>query len=162
MRNTHKVRSFLNDERAVSEEFTVLPALSIVMIGFALFIALLAQTYMAYAEHMNQLQNYQTTDGILQKLTNPDSYFIKEGGAINLSVLQNNTGPLQALCEQYNQSGISFLIRLSWKNITQDFPTSLLASPQNRIAVSKNIAVYLNEAQTTPATLSVLLWRESR
>jgi hypothetical protein len=161
MRYKIKVRSFLINKQAVSEEFTVLPALSIVMIGFALFAVLLAQTYTAYSEHINRLQNYQTADSILNKLTNPDCYFIKEGGLINLSLLQNDTSSLQGIYDQYRRVGIIFLLRLQWNDFIQDFPETLLAIPQNRIAVSKNLGIYLNEAQTIPGTLTILLWKES-
>jgi hypothetical protein len=111
MRNAINVRSFFKDERAVSEEFTILPALSVVMIGFVLFVTLLAQTYLAYADRVNQLQNYQTADTILQKLTNPDSYFIKEGGLIDIAILQNDTIFLQKLYVQYQRLGVSFVLR---------------------------------------------------
>jgi hypothetical protein len=156
-----KMRYFLGDEHAVSEEFTILPALSIVMIGFALFAVLLAQTYTAYEERMDRLQNYQTADGIVHKLTNPDCYFIREGGLIDVSTLQNDTGSLQILCEQYERSGVIFLLRLQWYNLTQDFPETLSIAPMNRIAVSKDVGIYLNEAQTVPGTLTIVLWEDT-
>jgi hypothetical protein len=158
MRKRIKIRSFLVDERGVSEEFTVLPALSIVMIGLALFIVLLAQTYTTYGERIERLQNYQTADGIIQKLTNPDCYFIREGGLIDLYTLQNDTGSLQSICAQYQKSRITFLLRLRWNNLTQDFPETPPMMPLNRVAVSKEVSIYLNEAQTIPGTLSILLW----
>jgi hypothetical protein len=149
------------DEWGISEEFTVLPALSIVMIGFALFIVLLAQTYTTYGERIEQLQNYQTADSIVNKLTNPDCYFIREGGLIDFYILQNDTGSLQILCKQYQRSGITFLLQLRWNDLTRDFPETLITIPLNRVAVSKNIGIYLNEAQTIPGTLTILLWKDS-
>ena len=82
-------RRFIKDENAISEEFTALPALSVVMIGFALFIVLMANTYSAYNTRIDSLEKYQTADFIAIKLTNPDCFFIKEGGVINLPVLEN-------------------------------------------------------------------------
>ena len=161
MQKTFKMRYFLVDEHAVSEEFTTLPALSIVMIGFALFIVLLAQTYTAYEERMDRLQNYQTADGIANKLTSPDCYFIREGGLIDVPILQSDTGSLQILCEQYERSGVIFLLRLQWNDLTQDFPETLSISPMNRVAVSKEVGIYLNEAQTVPGTLTIVLWEDS-
>jgi len=161
MKKTFKMRYFLVDEHAVSEEFTMLPALSIVMIGFALFVVLLAQTYTAYEERIDRLQNYQTADGIANKLTNPDCYFIREGGLIDVTILQSDTGSLQILCEQYERSGVIFLLRLQWNNLTQDFPDTLSIAPMNRIAVSKDVSIYLNEAQTVPGTLTIVLWGDS-
>jgi hypothetical protein len=161
MRNWIKIRSIFKDERAISEEFTILPALSIVMIGFALFVVLLAQTYLAYTDNINRLQNYQTTDGILQKLTNPDCYFIRNGGLIDIHILQNDTRSLQILCTQYQRVGITFVLRLQWGDQIQDFPADLLTDSRNRIAVSKEMGIYLNEAQTIPGIFTILLWRDS-
>lgn len=156
-----KKRCFLKNEHAVSEEFTVIPALSIVMIGFALFVVLLAQTYTAYTEHVDQLQHYQLANRIFQKLRNPDCYFIRESGLIDLSILQNDTESLQELCESYQRSGIFFLFRLHWNNKFQDFPELVSSVNGTPIAVSKQVGIYLNEAQTLPGTLTLLLWRRS-
>lgn len=160
MQNSIKIRPFLNDERAVSEEFTTLPALSIVMIGFALFIILLAQIYIAYGERINQLQNYQTASSIAHRLTNPDCFFIREGGLVDLPLLQNDSKSLQMICYQYQKSGIGFFLRLRWNNSTRDFPETAMSIPPNRIALSEDIGIYLNEAQTIPGTLTIILWKE--
>jgi hypothetical protein len=131
------------------------------MIGFALFVGLLVQTYIEYTDHINRLQSYQTANGLLQKLTNPDCYFIREGGLIDLYVLQNNTGSLQNFCEQYQKEGIFFLLQLHWNDQIRDFPDSLHTNNLTRIAVSKQVGIYLNEAQTIPGTLTILLWKGS-
>ncbi len=158
MRNLLRKRYFLRNEEAVSEEFTVLPALSVVMIGFAVFIILLAQTYVAYADRIDRLQTYQTADGLLQKLTNPDCFFIKPPGLVHLPLLQNDTGALQNYFEQYTKSGFFFLLQIQWNNQTWDFPDPMTSDPVNCIAISKEIPISLNEAQTIPGTLTILLW----
>ena len=161
MKTTLRKRYFLKNVEAVSEEFTVLPALSVVMIGFALFVVLLAQTYITYADRIDRLQSYQTADGLLQKLTNPDCFFIREAGLIDLHLLQNDTISLQNFLEQYTKSGFFFHLQLHWNDQIWDFPESMSSDPDIRIAVSKEIGIYLNEAQTTPGTLTILLWRGS-
>jgi len=161
MRTTLRKRYFLKNEEAVSEEFTVLPALSVVMIGFALFVVLLAQTYITYADRIDRLQSYQTADGLLQKLTNPDCFFIREAGLVDLDLLQNDTISLQNFLEQYTKSGLFFHVQLHWNDQIWDFPESMASNPDIRIAVSKEIGIYLNEAQTTPGTLTILLWKGS-
>jgi hypothetical protein len=153
------VRCFLTNEQAISEEFTTLPALSIVMIGFTLFIILLVQTHTAYETRIDLLENYQTADQIAYKLMNPDCYFIREGGLIDLSVLQNNIESLQVICEQYQKSGVTFFLRLRWNNIVEDYPSPLPSASINRIAISKNVGVYLSDAQTVPGTLTIIIWR---
>ncbi|MFA5101614.1 MAG: hypothetical protein WC525_00520 [Candidatus Thermoplasmatota archaeon] len=161
MKNRVKLQIFLKNEDAVSEEFTVLPALSIVMIGFALFVVLLAQTYIAYTDHISRLQNYHTANGLLQKLTNPDCYFVRDGGLIDVSILQKDNTSLQKLGEQYRQSGVLFLFQLAWNDQSQNFPDIEPAANVSRIAVSKPVGVYLNEAQTLPGAFTIIVWRAS-
>lgn len=161
MRNSCIEQSFLRNNEAVSEEFTVLPALSIVMIGFTLFIVLLAQTYMTYSDHINRLQYYQAADSILQKITNPDCYFIRESGLIDLLVLQKDTESFRVFREFYTREHIVFFLRVQWNNQTQDFPMGLLSPPRNHIAISKEMGVYLNEAYTVPGIATIVLWGES-
>ena len=160
MREDRPLKKFLKDENAVSEEFTSLPALSIVMIGFTLFILLISNTYMAYEQRIDSIEKYQTGYFIATKLTNPDCYFIKEGGIVDLALLRNDIEELILLCDKYKTSGINFIVRINWDKGSEDFPEELPVDVGNRIAVSKNVGIYLNQAQTTPGKLTIILWSE--
>jgi len=160
MREDRHLKKFLKDENAVSEEFTSLPALSIVMIGFTLFILLISNTYMAYEQRIDSIEKYQTGYFIATKLTNPDCYFIKEGGIVDLALLRNDIEELIILCDKYKTSGINFIVRINWDKGSEDFPEELPVDVGNRIAVSKNVGIYLNQAQTTPGKLTIILWSE--
>ena len=153
-------RFFLENDAAVSEEFTVLPALSIVMIGFSIFTLLLAQTYIVTMDNLERLQHYQTADRILQRITNSESVFISQGGCINLQTLQSDNGFLEEICKEYKRSGICFLLRLAYNNYSMDFPKTPPERPVQCTAVSKEVPIYLNEAQTIPGRLSIVLWRD--
>jgi hypothetical protein len=159
MNTTVRTRYFLRNEDAVSEEFTVLPALSVVMIGFALFILLVANTYSSYSDRMDRLQTYQTIEGLFQKLMNPDCFFIKVPGVVNLRLLQNKTDSLQRTVEQYTRVGFGYRLQIQWDNQTWYFPENLETTPKGLVAISKAIGIYLNEAQTVPGTLTLSLWR---
>lgn len=161
MPNKINFKSFLKNEHAISEEFTTLPALSIVMMGFTLFIVLLAQTYTTYEERIQRINNYQIADNIAYKITNPDCYFMKPTGIINYPILQNDVDSLQMLLQHYQSSGVSFILRLRWDNQTKEFPP--LTTPTNRttVAVTKQVGISINEAQTIPGSLTIILWRNS-
>jgi hypothetical protein len=161
MVRTIKVQSFLVNEQGISEEFTTLPALSVVMIGFSLFLVLLAQTYTAYEGRMTQLQYYQIADDITSKFTNLDCYFMRGGGLVDVSLLNKTPELLQQLRDEYNKSNITFIIRLRYNDVVCDFPEPLPSVTNDRVAVSKELGMYLNEAQTTPGTLTVILWRNT-
>ena len=151
-------QTFLKDENAVSEEFTSLPALSIVMIGFALFILLIANTYAAYEQRIDSLEKYQTGYFIATKLTNPDCYFIRNGGIVDLPLLRTNPDTLTSIRDDYRTSGVSFIVRITWDEGSEDFPEEPLDDIGDHVAVSKNVGIYLNEAQTTPGKLTIILW----
>lgn len=155
------VRHFLADDQAVSEEFTSLPALSVVLIGFALFLALLSQTYLSFEERGAELRVYHTANTLAEKLTNPECYFMRNGGLIDVPVLCHDLGSLQRIGDQWQRSGLGFLLRVHWNNTTEEFLASNTTIGVPHIAVSYPVGVYLSEAQTVPGTLTVLLWRIS-
>ncbi len=161
MKYTIRTRYFLENEEAVSEELTVIPALSVVMIGLTLFIVLLAQTYIVYADRVDRLQRYQTADDLMQGLTNPNCFFIREAGLIDVSLLKKDNSTLQQLLERYTKSGLCFLFQLQWDNQSWVFPEYVTSDQGNRIAMSMHLGFYLNEAQTIPGTLTIVLWKGS-
>lgn len=158
-----KLKKIISNKKAISEEFTTLPALSVVMIGFTIFFLLVANTYNAYENRIESLERYKTADFIATKLTNPDCFFIKEGGIVNIDLLENDESKqkLSSLKDEYRSSGFDFILRISWNSNQKDFPDELPTDIKDRIAVSKNIGVYLNEAQTKPGKLTIILWSVS-
>ncbi len=151
------VRSFWSNTQAVSEEFTSLPALSVVLIGFSLFVILLAQTYTAYQERMAQVEYFQIAEGLLSKCTNPDSPFMKNG-LIDV-IAASNTTLVTSMQDEYAFSNVSFVLRLQYLDINRDVPEPPPLRASHRIAASKEIGVSLNDAQTIPGTLTLILWR---
>jgi hypothetical protein len=154
------LRGFIENDRAVSEEFTSLPALSVVMIGFALFILLISNTYNAYEIRIDSIEKYKTADFIATKLTNPDCFFMDEGGVVNISLLETSESlnELNSIRNTYKTSGIDFIIRISWDSTSEDYPENLPNYVGDRVAVSRSISVYLNPAQTRPGRLTVITW----
>lgn len=152
------VRSFWGNDQGVSEEYTSLPALSVVMIGFSLFLILLAHTYTAYQERMTFLQEYQIADAIAEKLTNPDCCWMRNG-LVDVPLLSTSLDQVMLLREQYHQSNLSFILRLRYHEEVCDYPEPLSSVTTNRVAVEKELGMYLNEAQTTPGTFTVIVWR---
>ncbi len=162
-----KKRKLLKNTDAIAEEFTSIPALSVVMIGFAIFILLLANTYNAYNTRIESLDKYQTADFLLIKLTNPDSYLIKDAGLIDLPKMkqtQQSDQAINEIREKYQASGVDFIIQISYQNQEEKYPSNantLLSNAGDRVAISKNIGVYLNEAQTVPGKLTIISWNVS-
>jgi len=156
----NNLRKFLHNESAVSEEFTSLPVLSVVMIGFTLFFVLLTSVYTSYGARIESLEKYQTADFIATKLTGPDCYFIEEGGIVDMPLLNSTKGKsgLYLLRDEYKSSSVNFTLRIDWDGNCEDFPEKLPESIGDRVAVSRSVGVYLNEVQTVPGKLTIILW----
>lgn len=159
-------RIFIKNQDAISEEFTTLPALTIVIIGFTLFILLISNVYSTYNNRVNSLDKYQIASFISSKVTNPDCYFMMEGGVVNLPLLDsadpsNSDEKLQDMREELKASGVNFSIQVSWDGKEKYFPEDDLKSGiGEKVAVSKTVSVFLNEAQTMPGKLTVIIWGE--
>ena len=162
-----KIRSFIQNEDAISEEFTSLPALTIVAIGFILFILLVSNTYSAYNTRVESLDKYQTADFIVKKITNPDSPITTEGGVIDLEKLKDTSigDPLiNAIRSKYQASGVDFIVKINYENKELNYPTTptsatdLLQAHVDKIAVSKNIGIKINDAETKPGKLTIISW----
>ncbi|MFH1100648.1 MAG: hypothetical protein V1726_01240 [Methanobacteriota archaeon] len=160
MKQSVSRRLFISDDRAVSEEFTTLPGLTIVIIGFALFVVLIAQTYTAYQLRVESLQKYQTAGFLTMKLTNPECSFIQEGGVVNLQVMNTESckEQLNTTRQSYRISGVDFIVRITADTFSQDFPIELPEDIGDHIAVTKNVGIYLNEAQTVPGSFTIITW----
>ena len=158
-------RSLLKNKEAISEEFTSLPALTIVLIGFTLFILIITNSYNAYNIRIDSIDKYQTASYISNKLTNPDCYFIMEGGMIDLPLLDSpdtteSDDKLNDMRKEFSSSGINFSVVISWNNQKKCFPEDSIPNDiGDTVAVSKTVSIYLNEAQTKPGKLTVVSWR---
>ena len=159
MRGRSRRQGFLTNDDAISEEFTSLPGLSVVMIGFTLFIVLLANTYSAYYDRMDRLELYQTADLVATKLIQPNSVFIRTG-AVDYPCIQAGVydDDIIELRQQYQRSGVDFTIIVTAASYTHTFPVSA-PTDMDRIAITRDVSVILNDAETVPGKLTVIMWK---
>jgi len=159
---------FLRDKRGISEEFTSLPALMVVMIGFAIFFALVAGVYHAYNERMEAVDKYEIANFVLEKLTMADGSLcekgiIMPGGVINISKLSSLT--VDDMVDIRASSGIvgvkfGFKLEVSAKYYDGPVEKGIGNGQRSFIAVSREVPVYLNDAQTVPGIFTVMVWKE--
>ncbi|MBN1281173.1 MAG: hypothetical protein JXA00_05945 [Candidatus Thermoplasmatota archaeon] len=159
MRKRRELVLFLRNQEAVSEEFTSLPGLAVVMIGFALFIVLIAHTYTAYEARSASISSYHTADVIATKLMNPECAFIDKGGCIDLVRLHSPfiQESLNETRKSYQRNGVDFMLRLRWANSSLDVP-ALPETTGNRIAVSRDVSIKLNDLETVAGKLTIITW----
>lgn len=156
--------SFIKDERGISEEFTSLPALVVVMIGFALFFALIGGVYYSYNEKVSRVDKYETANFVLEKITSVEGSLakagvLKEGGVVDNETFNSLTGEdMTEIIEKSDVVGVEFGLRLNHEKMSGDIETPNIASAKDRVAASKEIPVYLNAAETVPGELTVIVW----
>ena len=152
------IKRFISNDSAVSEEFTALPTLTVVMIGFTLFSVLIAQAYGAYIDRQESVDVFQEAIDILDALLSPNSPLLFKSGVIDVSVFYDND-LRQSEALEYFQSDFEGAILLSFENSSLSVPSDWQTTQSNRISASKNVAVMLNEVETVPGILSVVVWR---
>ena len=153
-------RVFITNNTAISEEFTSLPALMIVMISFTLFIIVLVQSYASYQNRLTILNNFEIADFLSQKICNPENVFIREGGLLDLPVLisQENREKLNQTRQKYQTIGKDFTIRIRWDTGFFDVPISMPPNNSNQIAITHDISLYFNPAITSIGKITIIIW----
>jgi hypothetical protein len=151
-------RLLSRNEEAVSEEYTALPALCVVVIGLALFFLLLAHAYAMPQAQSETTRTYHTAELLTEKLLDPANAFIQSGGILDLDILTGTSVPLDRLRQDNSPSGFDFLLRLTTANTTITIPANVTI-PTSAVAASRTIPVALSPAQTIPGRLTVVVWR---
>jgi len=153
-----------NDDRAISETFTVLPALSMVLIGFTIFFIIIATAYNSFDSKQDIINNFECCDKILEKICSPNSFFICEGNKIDLNLLISNEAEtyLQQLQQQYKPYNLSFSVKVSYEDTFHWLPTipQLHTPNMNKYASSRQVLIKLNEVSTIPGTITVVFWQK--
>jgi len=157
-----KYRTITKNNNAISEEFTSIPSLSIILIGFTVFFLLISNVYSAYDLRTDSIDMYQKAEFIANKITNPNCFFINPGGIVNLTKLNTNNGQEDLLDfrSKLSLSKTNFTIKISWDDNNEYFPGNIPDYVHDRIAVTENICIYLNEAETSPGKITIILWSE--
>lgn len=156
--------SFIRDERGISEEFTSLPALAVVMIGFSLLFIMIAGLYHSYNEEIKSVDEYQTASFILKRITMCDGSLAKEGimmdgGFINFKNFEKiDEKILNRIRKESGITSKNFALKLEIKE--KGFENSLIRGdlPDEYTSVSEYVTVYLNDVKKVPGILSVMVW----
>lgn len=153
-------KSFLKDDQAISEEFTSLPSLSLIMIGVLLFFLLVSTAYDSYDHQTSQLSHIDIATYVLTQTLDPDQIYMLDSHRVDIQTLQSldATSHLQDIQKSLSSSGLNFTLSVVWKDTTQ----WILSEPPGfkQTAVSKQIGIAINPLETIPGTVTVILWED--
>ncbi|MFO8078426.1 MAG: hypothetical protein R6U21_07290 [Thermoplasmatota archaeon] len=155
-----RLQVFLKNNDAVSEEFTGLPALAMVMIGITLFLIILSSSYTSLENQTDQVEQIKQAEYISSQLLNPTAPFISSKGSFNLEGFQQNSGKkyVTLLQKSMNQISLNFTTKLSFQNSSFYFPNPPPTNHQNIIGYSTAITLDLNEVYTCPGMITIIMW----
>jgi len=151
-------RSFLKDNSAVAEEFSSLPALTIVVIGLSIFIMLMAQAYGAYTDREQSHQLFEVANKIIDDVSAHESFILASEGRIDGDVFLTNDSSDEKV-EDFFGAKYDGVILLSFDEFSLQLPHNKTISDSVRVSVSKNVAIQVNDLETKNGVLSVIVWR---
>jgi len=155
--------SFINDKRGISEEFTSLPALTVVMIGFAIFLVLITGVYHSYNEEVKTIDKYEAANFVLEKITSSNGILekkevLKPGGIIDETKFVESMENYEEIIKESGVVGVEFGLKLEYEGNNGEIEWKNIPSSKDVVAASKRVSVSLNEAQTVPGVLTVMVW----
>ncbi|HDN96214.1 MAG TPA: hypothetical protein ENG71_04030 [Thermoplasmatales archaeon] len=146
---------FLKDKRGVAEEFTSLPALVVVMIGFALFFAMLANLYISHNEKIKEAELAEVAHYVSIKLTNGESPLTDAPLIINKEKW-NNTN-LTTLKEYCNLSSYDYCLAIKPSYGLKKFN----GNPDgDKFVVSRKVAIKMEDGDVKYGKIFVTVWRK--
>ncbi len=150
---------FIGDRKGVAEEFTSLPALVIVMIGFAIFFAVFANVYMAHNEKLKAAELAEAAHYIALKLTNAESPLTDAPLLINKEKWDDVVKHEEILRKYCKPSSYNYSISIS-SPFVSDFKMIGEKAKGDRMSVSMKVAIKLADGDVKYGKLIVTVWRE--
>jgi len=154
---------FLKDKRGVAEEFTTLPAIMVVMIGFAIFFAMIATVYHLHNERMEDKELFEVAHYVVSKLTNVGSPLVEDASLIIDENKLENVG-IDELKEYCYPIGYDYYVKIY--EYSEDgskekiYPRNVgdAIPDKNRVSASRKVAIK-GEIDVKYGELVVIVWR---
>lgn len=158
-------KPFQKDEKAISESFTVLPALAMVLIGLTIFSIILTTAYTTYDYHHDIIDKFNGSEEILNKISSPNTPVTEDGSVFILKNFYSKESMdfFNQLLNEYKFYGYNFTIKLKNKdivfwNFNPQYSDNLLT---NTYASTKTVSIAINELQIVPGCLTVIFWNQT-
>ncbi len=155
-------KTFQNNNEAISESFTVLPALAMVLIGFTIFSIIIASAYTTFDYQHDIINKFDGAQDILEKISSPNSPVTEDGSLFKLKDFNSIEAKelFHQLLNKYQCYGYNFTIKLTFENrIYWIFnPQSSDIILTNTYACTKIVSIAINDIQIVPGSLTVIFW----
>lgn len=153
--------SFINDEKGLIEPYTELPVMALAVVGFIVFIAVLAQSYATYQEKSFMAGHYQDAANLARKLGRDSTLTGDRPGVIDSGKLEI-LDPLE-IFRQYG-SYYNFMFKVDSNSENRAYSIVIknhrLIESKTGVSASIPVTVRFNDVEEQPGTLTVKIWRK--
>lgn len=155
------ISSFINDEKGIIEPYSELPAMALAVVGFIIFMAVLAQAYTTYQEKSFIAGHFQDASNLAKKLGKESSLTGTRPGIIDSGKLESLKNDPDEIFKKYG-SYYNFMFKVE-SNSGERAYSIIIKKPdsgEQKVGVSASIpvTVALNDVEEIPGTLSVRIW----
>lgn len=153
--------SFTSDERGVIEPYTELPAMALAVVGFVVFIAIVAQAYATYEEKSYIAGHYQDAADLARKLADDGSLAGIRPDVIDSGKLEAVRDDPGDIIEKYG-SYYNFMFKVESYSENRAY-SIIIKSPElnetkKGVSASIPVTVRLNDVEEQPGILTVKIW----
>ncbi len=155
--------SFINNEKGVMEPYNDLPAMTLALVGFIIFMALLAQSYTAYQQKAFMAEHYQDAENLAEKLSRDGALTGGIPDVVDANKIEELNKNPDELMQKYG-TYYNFMFKVEINSAVRTY-SRVIRNPyasESKIGVSASIPVTikLNDVQELPGTLTVKMWRK--
>ncbi|MCX9084407.1 MAG: hypothetical protein OIN87_06385 [Candidatus Methanoperedens sp.] len=153
--------SFFSDDRGMIEPYSELPAMALAVVGFIIFMAVLAQTYMTYQEKSFIAGHYQDASNLANKLGQDSSLIGTRPGIIDTEKLENLKKDPNEILEKYG-SYYNLMFKVESNSMERSYNIIIKkpgsSDPKAGVSASIPVTIRLNDVEELPGTLTVRIW----
>lgn len=156
--------SLINDENGQMEPYADLPAMALALVGFIIFIALMAQAYTTYQQKTFIAEHYQDAANLAEKLSRDGMLTSStRSDIISASKFDDLNKKPDDLIKKYG-AYYNFMVKVEVnsedKKYNQIIKKQGVSDPKFGVSASIPVTVKLNDVQELPGTLTVKIWRK--
>ncbi|MCE8423033.1 MAG: hypothetical protein J5U16_03750 [Candidatus Methanoperedens sp.] len=152
--------SFINDQRAVMEPYSDLPAMTLAVVGFIVFIGIVTQVYVGFQEKAFIAEHYQDAANLARKLSR-DSSILGSSDIIDASKIEGLDSK-----EFVKKYGIyyNFILKVEAKSESRTYFRIIkdpdITESKSGVSASLPVTIKINDVEELPGVLTVKLWRK--
>jgi len=154
------ISSFINNERAIMEPYSDLPAMALAVVGFIVFIGIVTQAYVSFQEKAFIAENYQDAANLARKLSK-DISLSGSSDTIDASMIENLDQ--KEFMKKYGKV-YNFIFKVEANSEERSY-FRLIKDPditesKYGISASLPVTVRINDVEELPGVLTVKIWRK--